>query len=147
MLKREKIDISMETTMQNVKCKEVSAEYLKSIGYHFENGTLERAEVTDINGVATVNAVIKLSSGGYCSLGGYGCGQYNPQYKSIKGSRFGFESLLWLMAIAGVSSSAELGGQFVRVALDSSDRASFIGHIVEDRWFCFATLCKELGKE
>ena len=133
--------------MQNVKCKEISEEYLKGIRYHFENGTLEKVEVTDINGVATVNAVIKLSSGGHCSLGGYSCGQYIPHDKSIKGSRFGFESLLWLMAVAGVSSSVELGGQFVRVALDSSDRASFIGHIVEDRWFCFATLCRELDKE
>ena len=121
-----------------------TAEHLTKLGFHFENGVIESAGIHEMNGVATVSVVIRLASGGHCSLGGYSCGQFIPGNKTIKGSRFGFESLLWLMAIAGVDKSGDLGGQYVRVAMDSNDRASTIGHIFEDRWFSFMALKKEL---
>lgn len=117
-----------------------SLEALTSKGYKIENGLIEKAGIVDCNGTAVVNVTLRFDAGG-CSMDGHTCGQFLPKDKRIRGTRFGCEALLWLMAVAGVSSSSELGGQYVRVAFNpETERAEFIGHIFFDRWLSFDTL-------
>ena len=128
--------------------KKVDAEYLHSKHYTIYNGQLVKASISEINGIAIVEARVDFAKGGSCSLGGKSCGQYNPGHKQVRGCAYGFECLLWLMAVAGVNDSSELGGQYVRVAFDKEDKCSYIGHIYEERWFSFELLAEEhKGKE
>ena len=57
------------------------------------------------------------------------------------------EALLWLMAVAGVKRSDDLGGQYVRVAFDETGVAQYIGHIVNDIWLDFKVLAKGIKDE
>lgn len=119
---------------------------LRDARYTIENGTLSKAGIYNANGVACIEAVVSFPNGG-TTLGGLTCGQFNPHYKTFQGSRYGMEALLWLMAIAGVERSDDLGGQYVRVAFDEEGKAQYIGHIVRDIWLDFETLAKGLHDE
>lgn len=127
------MNISVETM------KAIDSGQLRKLGYTIENGTLSEASIGDINGCAVVSATVLFNHGG-CTLGGNSCGQFIPSDKQIRGCKFGFECLLWLMAVAGVENSSRLGGQYVRVAFNKDEKAEFIGHIVKDIWFSFEHL-------
>lgn len=128
------------------RMKAITAEYLTNEKFVIENGTLDRAGIDEVNGVAVIDATVKFPNGG-CSLGGLCVGQFNPHYKTINGGRFGLEALLWLMAVAGVDHSHELGGQYVRVAFNKEGQAKYIGHIVNDIWFSFEDLASGIRAE
>lgn len=127
------MNISVETM------KSIDSAQLRELGYTIENGTLHEASITDVNGCAVVSATVLFDHGG-CTMGGNICGQFAPSSKQIRGCKFGFECLLWLMAVAGVENSSKLGGQYVRVAFGKDEKAEFIGHIVKDIWFSFEHL-------
>lgn len=128
--------------------KATDAKMLRDAKYTIENGILEHAGLDEINGVMVVNAAIQFpGGGGACSLGGLTCGQFIPFNKTIRGSRFGLEALLWLMAVAGVGHSEDLCGQYVRVAFDETGKARYIGHIVKDIWLDFERLAKGIKDE
>lgn len=128
--------------------KATDVKMLRDAKYTIENGTIEHAGLDEVNGVMVVNATIQFAGGGgACSLGGLTCGQFIPFDKTIRGSRFGMEALLWLMAVAGVDHSEGLGGQYVRVAFDETGRARYIGHIVKDIWLDFERLAKGIKGE
>ena len=128
------MNISVETM------KTIDSTQLRKLGYTIENGTLHEASITDVNGAAVVSATVLFEGHGGCTLGGNNCGQFIPSSKQIRGCKFGFECLLWLMAVADVENSSKLGGQYVRVAFDKDEKAEFIGHIVKDIWFSFEHL-------
>lgn len=127
--------------------KATDTKMLRAAKYTIENGTLCKAGFYDVNGVACVEAVVHFPDGGGATLGGLTCGQFNPDYKTIRGTRYGMEALLWLMAVANVKRSDDLGGQYVRVAFDETGKAQYIGHIVRDIWLNFETLAKGLHDE
>lgn len=127
--------------------KAIDAAYLTgSEKLTIENGILERAGISEIEGVAIVDAIVKFRGGG-CAIGGNTVGQYNRYDKTIRGSRYGLEALLWLMAVAGVDRSDQLGGQYVRVAFDEEGRAKYIGHIYEDTWLSLGMLAEGIKAE
>lgn len=126
------------------KMKKIDSEYLHSNHYTIYNGKLVKAGISEINGIATIDARIDFAKGGSCSMGGFSCGQYNPGYKQIRGTAYGLECLLWLMAVTGVNDSSKLGGQYIRVAFDNENKCSYIGHIFEEIWFSFEDLAKGL---
>jgi hypothetical protein len=127
--------------------KAINTAMLRDAKYTIENGTLCKAGIYDVNGVACVEAVVHFPGGGGATLGGLTCGQFNPDYLTFRGTRYGMEALLWLMAVAGVERSDDLGGQYVRVAFDEAGKAQYIGHIVRDIWLNFETLAKGLHDE
>lgn len=126
-------------------------EQLRKEGYRIENGILQDAGFYEVNGVMTVGADVKFSDSGCCRVGGFTCGQYIPQggiLAAIRGSRFGMEAFLWMMAVAGVDNSKDLTHKYVRVAFDpATDRAKYIGHVVDDLWFSFDDLAEEVAKK
>lgn len=126
--------------------KAVDTEWLRSQGCTFENGTIESAGIEIINGVATVGVNVTFDHGG-CTLGGNTCGRLIPGDKSINGSRYGMDAILWLMAVAGVDKSSKIEGKYVRVAFGKDERACFIGHIVKDIWFSFDWLAEALAEQ
>ena len=126
--------------------KATDAKMIRDAKYTIENGTLSKAGIYNVNGVACIEAVVSFSAGG-ATVGGLTCGTFNPHYKTFQGTRYGMEALLWLMAIAGVEHSADLGGQYVRVAFDEEGKAQYIGHIVDDIWLDFKILAKGLKDE
>lgn len=126
--------------------KSTSTKMLRESKYAIENGTLSKAGIYDANGVACIEAVVHFDGVGV-TLGGLTCGQFNPHYKTFRGTHYGMEALLWLMAVAGVERSDELGGQYVRVAFDETGRARYIGHIVQDTWLDFERLAKAIQDE
>ena len=122
--------------------KATDTKMLREAKYTIENGTLSQAGIYDANGTACIEAVVRFAGGGGATLGGISCGQFNPTYKTFRGTRYGMEALLWLMAVAGVRRSDDLRGQYVRVAFDEAGKARYIGHIVEDIWLDFDRLAK-----
>ena len=120
--------------------KATDIKMLREAKYTIENGTLRKAGIYDANGVACIEAVVYFAGGGGATLGGLACGQFNPHYKTFRGTRYGMEALLWLMAVAGVERSDDLGGQYVRVAFDETGKARYIGHIIHDIWLDFEKL-------
>lgn len=127
--------------------KATDAKMLREAKYIIENGTLCKAGIYDANGIACIEAVVYFPGGGGATLGGLACGQFNPHYKTFRGTRYGMEALLWLMAVAGVERSDDLGGQYVRVAFDETGKARYIGHIVHDIWLDFEKLAKGIRDE
>lgn len=127
--------------------KATNTAMLRDAKYTIENGTLHKAGIYDVNGVACVEAVVHFPGGGGATLGGLTCGQFNPDYQTFRGTRYGMEALLWLMAVAGVKRSDELGGQYVRVAFDETGKSRYIGHIVKDIWLDFEKLAKGIQDE
>lgn len=125
-------------------------EQLRKKGYRIENGILLNAGFYEVNGVMTVGADVKFNDSSCCRVGGFTCGQYIPQggcLSAIRGSRFGMEAFLWLMAVAGVDNSKDLAHKYVRVAFDRDDRAKYIGHVVDDLWLSFEDLAEEVTKK
>lgn len=125
-------------------------EQLRKEGYRIENGILQDAGFYEVNGVMTVGADVKFSGSGCCHVGGFTCGQYirHSYNLAIRGSRYGMEAFLWLMAVAGVDNSKDLTHKYVRVAFDpATDRAKYIGHVVDDLWFSFDGLAEEVAKK
>ena len=125
-------------------------EQLRKEGYRIENGILQDAGFYEVNGVMTVGADVKFSDSGCCRVGGFTCGQYIRQSwnLAIRGSRYGMEAFLWMMAVAGVDNSKDLPHKYVRVAFDpATDRAKYIGHGVDDLWFSFDDLAEEVAKK
>ena len=125
-------------------------EQLRKEGYRIENGILQDAGFYEVNGVMTVGADVKFSDSGCCRVGGFTCGQYIRQSwnLAIRGSRYGMEAFLWMMAVAGVDNSKDLTHKYVRVAFDpATDRAKYIGHGVDDLWFSFDDLAEEVAKK
>lgn len=127
--------------------KSITAKQLKAEGYVIENGTFKHAGIDEVNGVAVVSTTIVFDDGGACMLGILSAGQYIPFDKSIRGSRYGSEAMLWLMAVAGVDHSEDLVGRLVRVAFDKDERAKYIGHITKDIWFNFDMLAEGIRSE
>ena len=127
--------------------KALTAEALLKKGFTIENGTTREAGITEINGLAVVTTTVDMAGGGTCSLGNLTAGQYIRCDKTIRGTRYGFEALLWLMAVAGVDRSDDLGGQYVRVAFDKDGIARCIGHIVKDVWLDFKLLSEGIHEE
>lgn len=79
-----------------------------------------------------------MADGGTCTVGDLTAGQFLD--KDIRGTRYGCEAMLWLMAVVGVNHSSEIGGQYVRVAFDKDGHATCIGHIVKNIWLNFKML-------
>lgn len=129
------------TTIEEMK--ELTAEILSKRGYIIENGTLRKAGLGDANGLAVVSAIVDMAGGGTCTIGDLTAGQFLD--KDIRGTRYGCEAMLWLMAVAGVSHSSEIGGQYVRVAFDKDGRATCIGHSVKDTWLDFKMLAEGIN--
>jgi len=127
--------------------KVLTAEALRKQGLTIENGTIRSAGITEINGLAVVTATIDTADGGICSLGNLTAGQFMRCDKTIRGTRYGFEALLWLMAVAGVDRSEDLGGQYIRVAFNEDGMAQCIGHIVKDTWLDFKMLAEGIREE
>lgn len=127
--------------------KALSAEYLRKQGLSLENGTICSAGIVEINGLAVVSATVNMADGSTCSLGNLTAGQFICHDKTIRGTRYGLEALLWLMAVAGVERSEDLGGQYVRVAFDKDGMAKCIGHIVKDTWLDFKQLAEGIHDE
>lgn len=127
--------------------KVLTAEALRKQGLSIENGTIRLAGITEINGLAVVTAVVDAADGGTCSLGNLTAGQYIRYDKTIRGTRYGFEAMLWLMAVAGVDRSEDLGGQYIRVAFNKDGMAQCIGHIVKDVWLDFKMLSEGIHEE
>lgn len=127
--------------------KALTAEYLRKQGLSIENGTIRSAGITEINGLAVVTAVVDTADGGTCSLGNLTAGQYIRCDKTIRGTRYGFEAMLWLMAVTGVDRSEDLGGQYIRVAFNKDGMAQCIGHIVKDVWLDFKMLSEGIREE
>ncbi len=126
--------------------KALTAEALRKQGLSIENGTIRSAGIVDIHGLAVVTATVD-TDGGTCSLGNLTAGQYTRCDKTIRGTRYGFEAMLWLMAVAGVDRSDNLGGQYIRVAFDEDGMAQCIGHIVKDVWLDFKMLAEGIHAE
>lgn len=124
----------MATTMS-------TTQELEKLGFHIENAVLQRAGFSDVNGVICVGATLEFEHSG-ASFGGYSCGQFNPSYGTIRGTKYGMEAILWFMAVAGVDTSDDLGGQYIRVATKGEGEVVWIGHIVKDIWFNFQDLRK-----
>lgn len=131
------------TTIEEMK--ELSAEILRKRGYTIENGTLRKAGFGDANGIAIVSAIVDMAGGGTCTVGDLTAGQFLD--KQIRGTRYGCEAMLWLMAVVGVNHSSEIGGQYVRVAFNKDGHATCIGHIVEDIWLNFKMLAAGIRAE
>lgn len=127
--------------------KVLTAEALHKQGLTIENGTIRSAGIVEINGLAVVTATIDTADGGTCSLGNLTAGQFIRCDKTIRGTRYGFEALLWLMAVAGVDRSEDLGGQYIRVAFNEDGMAQCIGHIVKDTWLDFKMLAEGIHEE
>lgn len=127
--------------------KTTDIKMLREAKYTIENGVLNAAGIYDANGVACIEAVVYFPGGGGATLGGLPCGQFNAHYKTFRGTRYGMEALLWLMAVAGVERSDALGGQYVRIAFDETGKAQYIGHIVHDIWLDFKVLVKGIRDE
>ena len=127
--------------------KALTAEALRQQGLSIENGTIRSAGISEINGLAVVTTTIDTADGGTCSLGNLTAGQYIRHDKTIRGTRYGFEALLWLMAVTGVDHSEDLGGQYIRVAFDKDGMAKCIGHIVKDVWLDFKMLAEGIHDE
>lgn len=127
--------------------KALTAEYLRKQGLSIENGTLRSAGITEVNGLAVVAAIVDTADGGTCSLGNLTAGQFIRCDKTIRGTRYGFEVMLWLMAVAGIDRSEDLGGQYVRVAFNEDGMAQCIGHIVKDVWLDFKMLAEGIHDE
>lgn len=128
--------------------KATDIKMLREAKYTIENGILSKAGIYGANGVACIEASVHFPDrGGGATLGGLTCGQFNPPYKTFRGTRYGMEALLWLMAVAGVERSDDLGGQYVRVAFDETGKARYIGHIVRDIWLDFERLAKGVSDE
>ena len=125
--------------------KELTAVILRKRGYTIENGTLRKAGLGDANGLVVVSAIVDMAGGGTCTIGDLTAGQFLD--KDIRGTRYGCEAMLWLMAVVGVSHSSEIRGQYVRVAFDKDGRAAYIGHIVKDIWLNFKTLSAGIRAE
>ena len=125
--------------------KGLTAEILRKRGYTIENGTLRMAGLGDVNGVAVVSAIVDMAGGGACTVGDLTAGQFPD--KQIRGTRYGCEAILWLMAVVGVGHSSDIGGQYVRVAFDKGGHATCIGHIVEDTWLDFKMLAAGIHAE
>jgi len=125
--------------------KELTAEILTKRGYTIENGTLREAGLGDANGLAVVSAIVDMADGGTCTVGDLTAGQFLD--KDIRGTRYGCEAMLWLMAVVGVNHSSEIGGQYVRVAFDKDGRATCIGHIVKNIWLNFKMLAAGIRAE
>lgn len=135
--------------MRSKKIEEMKAlteKYLLKQGLSIENGAIRSAGIAEINGLAVVTATIATADGGTCSLGNLTAGQYIRCDKTIRGTRYGFEAMLWLMAVAGVDRSEDLGGQYIRVAFKDG-RAQCIGHIVKDVWLDFKMLAEGIHEE
>ena len=127
--------------------KATDTKMLREAKYTIENGTLSKAGIYSANGITCIEAVVYFPGGGGATLGDLTCGQFNPHYKTFRGTRYGMEALLWLMAVAGVERSDDLGGQYVRVAFDETGKARYIGHIVQDIWLDFERLAKGVQDE
>lgn len=111
-----------------------TTEDLEKLGFHIENAVLQGAGLSDVNGVICVGATLQFEYGG-ASFGGCSCGQFDPSYGTIRGTKYGMEAILWFMAVAGVDSSDDLGGQYIRVATKDGGAVVWIGHILKDIWF------------
>lgn len=120
--------------------KGISAEILRKRGYTIENGIIREAGIRVVDGRAIVSVLIDTACGGTCSVGNIAAGQFRAECKQFRGTRYGFEALLWIMAATGVDNSSEIGGQYVRVAFDKDGRAACIGHIVQGVWLDFKML-------
>lgn len=125
--------------------KALTAEALRKQGLTIENGTLREAGLRDANGLAVVFTIVDMAGGGTCTVGDLTAGQFLD--KDIRGTRYGCEAMLWLMAVVGVNHSAKIGGQYVRVAFDKGGHATCIGHIVEDIWLDFKMLAEGIREE
>lgn len=129
------------------RMKTITTEYLTTEKFVIENGTLVHAGIETNNEIAIVSTTVVFNSGGACIIGSRSAGEYIPTYKSIQGSRYGFEAMLWLMAVAGVDRSEDLVGRRVRVAFDKDGLAQYIGHITNDIWFSFDDLASGIADE
>lgn len=125
--------------------KELTAEILAKRGYTIENGTLREAGLGDANGLAVVPAIVDMAGGGTCTVGDLTAGQFLD--KQIRGTRYGCEAMLWLMAVVGVNHTSKIGGQYVRVAFDKEGHATCIGHIVKNIWLNFKMLAAGIRSE
>lgn len=127
--------------------KVLTAKALREQGLTIENGTIRSAGIAEINGLAVVTTTVDMADGGTCSLGNLTAGQFLRCDKTIRGTRYGFEAMLWLMAVAGVDRSEDLGGQYIRVAFNEDGMAQCIGHIVKDTWLDFKMLADGIHDE
>ena len=115
---------------------------LERRGYKIVNAKLKSAGFHDLNGVVVVSCELEFEAGGG-GFGSGGCGYYCPSKLEFRGTSYGMAAMLWIMAVAGVDQSEEVGGQYIRVAIEESkDYFVYIGHIMKDIWFNFQDLRK-----
>jgi hypothetical protein len=77
-------------------------------------------------------------------FGGYAFDEWDEKKKERFGVSFGMEAIRRILDVTGVTRWEDLPGTHVRAVAEHM-KVHKIGHILEDKWFSFDDLAKEMG--